>query len=145
MKIDKLTLDSNVLISLLTIQEENCLDSKKFMEHALKNGVVFLIPIIVLLEVFHSLRKNGFFDDFDNYNKFKDFFNLNCFRHYDLNFSFFNLFKEFDFFIDLKTSDAIIATSAFLTESLVISWDRQLLKHCYHGATPKEFLETFGE
>lgn len=143
MTIKKLTVDSSVLVSLLTKNEEYFDYSKKFIDYVFENKIVIVNPAIILFELFHNLRKAGYFKDLYSYVKFKQIFNSDCFQYFNLDVQFFNLFKGINYFDNLKTSDAIIATSAFLAESLLISWDKTLLKNCYHGCTPKRFLETF--
>lgn len=143
MKIEYVTLDSSFVISLFLQDELNYKYSKKFMDHAYEKKIIFLMPMIVLFEVFHNLRRVGFFENGDGHEKFKFFLNLESFKFFDLNMSFFNMFKEFPFFNKLKTSDAIIAASAFINKSILISWDKRLLENSWQGYTPKEFLKKF--
>lgn len=143
MTIEKLTIDSSVFISLLVQNQRNSKESKLFFDFALNEKIKFLVPIIVLFETFHSLKKLNYFDDVYSYKKYKQLFSFDCFKYFELNFHFFNLFKQLNFFDRLKTSDAIVATSAFLSKSSLITWDSKLLNHSHSAFTPKDFLEQF--
>ena len=148
MKINKFTIDSSVLISLIAESDLHYRESNRFMHNISSFGrntnVVFMMPMIVLFEVFHTLRRKGFLDNPEGYMRFREVFNFSCFKYFDLNFHFFNLFKEIEFFNDLKTSDAIIATSALFTDSVLISWDRKLVSTVDYAYTPEDFLKKFG-
>ena len=142
MKIDSITLDSSFLISLF-MKEADSKMSKKLMNYALKEKIIFLIPIIVLLEVFHTLARLEIFKNSYEHDKFQNFLNSDSFKYFDLNMRFFNLFRELPFFNKLKTSDAIIAASAFLNKTLLITWDKKIVSNVASAFTPKEFLEKF--
>lgn len=143
MTTEKLTIDSSVFISLLVQNQRNSKESKLFFDFALNKKIKFLVPIIVLFETFHSLKKLNYFDDIYSYKKYKQLFNFDCFKYFELNFHFFNLFKQLNFFDRLKTSDAIVATSAFLSKSSLITWDQKLLNHSHSAFTPGQFLDQF--
>lgn len=143
MTTEKLTVDSSVLIALLKPKEFHHGESVKFMNFAISKNALILLPTVVLFEVFHNLRKQSYFDKPENYEKFKDFFNLDCFIFFDLNLKFFNFFKEFNFFSNLKTADAIIAGYAHLNNAFLISWDKRILKETSMAFTPKDFLDQF--
>lgn len=141
--IEYVTLDSSFLISFFSEDEFSFQVSKKFMDYASHNKMIFLIPMIVLIEVFHTLKRTGKFEDDNELSKFESFFNSDSFKYFDLDMSFFNMFKEFPFFNKLKASDAIIAASALINKSILISWDKRLLENSWQGYTPKEFLKKF--
>ncbi len=143
MKIEHVTLDSSLLIAFFVETEENYLYSKKFMDYAYANDIIFLLPTIVLFEVFHTLKRSGFFKEDHQHEQFQAFLNQKCFKYFNLDIKFFNMFKELPFFDKLKTSDATIAASAFINKSILISWDKKLLKHSWDGYTPEEFLKNF--
>lgn len=143
MTIEHMTLDSSFLVSLFINQEFGFRSSRKLMNYVVEKKLMLLVPMIVLFEAFHTLRRIGIFEKDGEYDKFKIFLNANYFKFFDLNMSFFNMFKEFPFFNKLKTSDAIIATSAFINKSILISWDKRLLENSWQGYTPKEFLKKF--
>lgn len=143
MKISHVTLDSSFLVSFFLANENHHLKSKGFMEYALKKGIIFLLPIVVLFEVFHTLQRIGFLKDDYESEQFKTFFNLPSFQYFDLDMHFFNLFKELPLFNSLKTNDAIIAASSFLNQSLLITWDNQLLKNAGNAFDPEEFMQKF--
>lgn len=143
MMIEYVTLDSSFLISFLSEDESRFRVSKKFMDYANHKKMIFLIPMIVLIEVFHTLKRTGKFEDDNELSKFESFFNSDSFKYFDLNMSFFNMFKEFPFFNKLKTSDAIIAASALINKSILVSWDKHLLQNAWLGYPPDEFLQRF--
>lgn len=144
MMIEHVTLDSSFLISLLSKDEFGSESSAKFMDYADEKNIIFLVPMIVLLEAFHTLKRTGYFEREDGNEKFQAFLNLDSFKYFDIDMNFFNMFKEFPFFNKLKTSDAIIAASAFINKSILISWDKRLLENSWQGYTPAEFLKKFG-
>ena len=143
MKIEYVTLDSSFLVSFFSQDELNYEASKKFMDYVSQKQIIFLVPMIVLFEVFHTLRRTGVFESDHEYSKFQAFLNSGFLKYFDLNMGFFNMFREFPFFNELKTSDAIIAASAFINKSILISWDKHLLKNSWNGYSPDEFLKKF--
>lgn len=145
MKTNKFTIDSSVLISMLIEIQTNSADSKKFMEFVTAKNGICIVPMIIFFESFHVLKKLGFFDVKNAHETFVQFCNYRYFKFFDLNLKFFNYFKQIDCFNNLKTSDAIIASAAFLTESILITWDKQLVKNISNSYTPKEFLEEFAK
>lgn len=143
MKIDLVAVDSSVLVSLFASKESHYLHSKKLINWIIKNNVKIIMPMLVLYEVFHTLRRIGWFDEKNSYAKFSKIMNSENFAYIAVDTEFFNGFKQIDFFNKLKTSDAIIAASAFFNETVLISWDKKMIKNCYHGCTPIEFLKSF--
>lgn len=143
MMIKDVTLDSSVLIPLIKTTEIHYEKSKYFFDKITGSGGRFLIPIIVLFEVFHNLKRLQLIDGELNHRKFKDFFNLDCFQYFNLDLNFFSMFKEFDFFNKLKTSDAIITASALLTKTPLISWDKKIIESYDDAYTPDQFLRKF--
>ncbi len=143
MKINQFTVDSSVLISMLVKGEANYADSKTFINFIIGNNGVFVIPTIVLFELFHTLKRQKFFDLPGAHEAFLEFCNYSYFKYFDLNMYFFNLFKQVDCFDKLKTSDAIIAGAAFLSGSTLISWDKKIIENCPNAYTPKAFLKKF--
>lgn len=145
MKTDLFTIDSSVLISMLIELQSNHSDSKNFIDYVMRKKGVLIVPMIIFFETFHTLKRLGFFDVKNAHETFIQFCNYSNFKFFDLNMKFFNYFKQIDCFNNLKTSDAIIASSAFLTESILISWDRQLIKNTVNAYTPSEFLDEFAK
>ncbi|OGJ43205.1 hypothetical protein A3I58_00325 [Candidatus Peregrinibacteria bacterium RIFCSPLOWO2_02_FULL_39_10] len=141
--IEHVTLDSSFLVSFFSVSESHFEASKKLMNFADQKKIILLVPMIVLLEAFHTLRRTGIFENHHEYNKFQSFLNSESIKYFDLDMSFFNMFKEFPFFNELKTSDAIIAASAFINKSILISWDKKLLQNSWQGYTPDGFLKKF--
>lgn len=143
MMIDKFTVDSSVLISLIIENEPvHSSYSRKFWNYISENQIKIIMPMIILFEVFHNLKRLGFFEKEYAHETFIDFFNYPFFKHINLNLDFFNLFKQSDFFDNLKTSDAIIASFAFLTKAPLITWDKRLIANSYEAYTPEEFIRT---
>lgn len=143
MMIEHVTLDSSFLVSFFAKNEFGFEASKKLIDFADENKIIFLVPMIVLIEVFHTLRRTGIFDNDHEYEKFQGFLNSSGIKYFDLDIGFFNMFKEFPFFNKLKASDAIIAASAFINKSILISWDKRLLENSWQGYTPDQFLRKF--
>lgn len=143
MKIRDVTVDSSVLIPLIKTTEVHYEKSKEFFDKVIDGGGRFLVPVLVLFEVFHNLKKLKLLEGDLNYGKFKGFFNLECFQYFNLDLNFFNMFKEYDFFNRLKTSDAIISTAALLTKTPLISWDKKIIESYAEAYTPEEFLKKF--
>lgn len=97
-----------------------------------------VMPIIVLFEVINVLHKR--IKDFDERKMFQL---LSSYETIDLTFdtaqSFLDFFKE----VELKTSDAVVAAVAKLTDSTLITWDERLKKateNLISVQTPEEFL-----
>ena len=145
MKTELFTIDSSVIISMLIELQANHSDSKNFIEYVMKIKGVLIVPMIIFFETFHTLKRLGFFDVKNAHETFIQFCNYSNFKFLDLNMKFFNHFKQADCFSNLKTSDAIIASAAFLTESTLISWDRQLIKNTINAYTPTGFLNKLPE
>lgn len=142
--IKKILFDSSVLIPLIYETEPvHYSHSKKLFDFVTQDKAEIVLPMTVLFEVFHVIKKLGFFDRDYAHEIFLDFFNYPYFQYLNLNTSFFNFFKQTDVFDNLKTSDAIIAASAFLTESILITWDKQLIENSHEAYTPEEFLKDF--
>lgn len=142
--IKKFTIDSNVFISAFVKEEKFYHFSLKFLEFIFEKNVIFSIPSIILFEVFQSLRKKGIFENKSNLRKFQIIFNSSFCRYIRVDHELFKFFKSFNFFESLRTSDAIIATSALATNSVLITWDKELLEKAHNAYTPEEFLQKFG-
>lgn len=144
MMIDKFIVDSSVFIPLISANEAmHHFYSKKLWDYVYNRRLKIVMPTIVLHEVFHALKKSGFFNENNAHEIFIDFFNYPNFQHLNLNLEFFNLFKQTDFFDNLKTSDAIIACCALLTKAPLITWDKRLIANSYEAYTPEEFVKKF--
>lgn len=144
MMIRTITVDSSVLIPLMLEDEEiHYAFSKKLFNFIFENKVIIVLPMLVLFEVFHTLKRLGFFEKEHGHEIFIDFLNYPYFHYIDLNMYFFNFFKQLDVFDNLKTSDATISSSAFLTKSILITWDKRLIENSYEAYTPEEFLKNF--
>lgn len=140
----KFVIDANVFVSALTRNEVYHFSSKAFLDFIYNNGINIAVPMLVVFETFHSLRKNGSIKTNKDYLRFKRIFNNSNCKYVENDIKLFKFFKEFRFFEKLKTSDAIIATIAFVTKSLLITWDKQLLEKSHNAYTPEDFLKKFG-
>lgn len=145
MKTELFTIDSSVLISMLIDLQANHSDSKNFLNYVINKKGLLVMPMIIFFETFHTLKRLGFFDVKNAHEVFIEFCNYDYFKFFDLDMKFFNYFKQVDCFNNLKTSDAIIASAAFLTESTLISWDKQLIKNTINAYTPTGFMDKFGK
>lgn len=139
----KFTIDSNVFISAFVKEEKFFCFSERFLEFVFEKDVTFSIPLIILFEVFQSLRRKGIFRNNINLRKFQIIFNSPFCKYVRVDHELFKFFKSFNFFESLRTSDAIIATSALATNSVLITWDKELLKKAHNAYTPEEFLKKF--
>lgn len=140
----KYIFDSNVFISSLIPEETHHSYSKDALKKILKSGFKLIVPTIVLFEVFHSLcGKFGMNQSSENYLKFKKIFDSDRCEFIDLNMAFFGLYKSLRVFDRLKTSDSIVASSALLTDSTLITWDQNILRDFPNALSPEKLLEQF--
>jgi|GEM_PF-6749865 len=145
MTINKFTLDASVLIPLISKNDVYSHPSGKFFKKVFGKNTKFIIPMVSLFETFHVLKRNGFLDGDNEMREFEDFFNFECFEFIDLDFRFFDLFKMINFFRNLKTSDAIIATTAISLSSPLITWDKKIVSNTLNAYTPTDFLNRFSD
>lgn len=145
MMINEFTLDASVLIPLISENDIHSAPSKVFFDKVFGKDTLFIIHMLSLFETFHFLKRTGFLDDNVGVLRFRGFFNLNCFKYIDLNFHFFNLFKETNFFRNLKTSDAIVASTSIFMSTPLITWDKKMALNSLNAYTPTEFLDRFSD
>lgn len=120
----KLLIDSSVFIAFFNDADVFHKESVVFFEKLLKNkNAINVLPILVFLEMANVLRKK-----IGAFNKEKLLEAFNNYEKVDLNFEsaadFILLFKK----INLRTSDAIIASCAKMEDSILITWDKKLIK-----------------
>lgn len=120
----KLLIDSSVFIAFFNDADVFHKESVVFFEKLLgdKNAIVVL-PILVFLEVANVLQKKiGAFNEeklLEAFNKYEKIdLRFESSREYLLLFNHFNL----------KTSDAIIAACAKLSQATLITWDEKFKK-----------------
>lgn len=135
-------LDSSVYISYLNPKDALHDHTKKFINFITSPDINFLVPIIVFLEVGNVLQKTS--PKFKNEDLIR-FFEDHTIVNLDLELAkqLLVFFKDFR----LKTSDAIIAACAKLTESTLVTWDEKLLKEAKKLAnvqTPTALLNKTG-
>ncbi|GEM_PF-1492161 len=143
----KLLIDSNVYVSALTEEDSLRKPSFSFLEKTLYSSSPFhiIFPRLVLLETANVLfRKTGDFEQATIFHEMIKNSTKNEIIEFDYHIQFVaeSLFSK----LCLKTSDLIIAASAFVTNSQLISWDKQLLKECspfIEAYTPDEFLKKY--
>lgn len=135
----KLLIDSSVFIAFFNDADFFHKESVAFFEKLLENkNVSIVLPILVFLEVANTLKKKiGAFNE----EKLLEAFNK--YEKVDLNFdsavNFLLLFKK----VNLKTSDAIIAACAKLTNATLVTWDEKLVKEAkilVNAQTPTKLL-----
>jgi len=131
-------LDSSFLASILAGNELKSRESTKFLLKLISSGYEIFIPMIVLFETFHFLRRRGDVAGVKDYIHFQQIFFHSRFKYVSNSLKFFKFFKRFTFLSDLKTSDAIIVSAALLKNSMLITWDKKILSTASNAYTPEE-------
>ena len=134
---DKIVIDSTVFVSALGKPDDFSANSKQFLATLLKHdSIQLIIPTVVIAETLNTLQKQD--KPIKNLLTYFSGFELVALDSEFINYFAKNLKKS-----PLKTSDAIIAVTAKLNNSLLISWDKQLISPknvLCKTLTPKEFL-----
>lgn len=138
--IKKFTLDSSFLISALVGNEPKSQRSAEFLSEIMDMNCEIFIPMIVLFETFHFLRKRGNISGVKDYAHFEQIFFNSPFKYVSNSLQFFSFFKRFTFLSTLKTSDAIIVSTALLKNSVLITWDKQILHMAKNAYSPEEIF-----
>jgi len=135
----KLLIDSSVYIAFFKNDDAFHKESVAFIEKLSEDrNVSIVLPILVFLEVANVLyKKLGSFDEKKLLNSFSKY------EKVDLNFEstadFMLLFKK----IDLKTSDAVVASLAKMENAILVTWDEKLIKEAKklaNAQTPASLL-----
>lgn len=135
----KVLIDSSVYIAFFKDTDVFHKESVTFIEKLSEDkDVLIVLPILVFLEITNVLYKSrGSVGEEKLLNSF------NKYEKIDLNFKsaadFLLLFKK----INLKTSDAIIASIAKMENATLVTWDEKLVKEAkkiVNAQTPKTFL-----
>ena len=133
-----LTVDSSVFVSALNKKDVLHEESREFFEFLKTKDFQIVIPTIVIVEVGNILMKSK---KLRNINSFLDKFYE--FEVIDLDFEFLTkIFPKFRHF-NLKTGDAIIASTASFYNTTLITWDRQLIyqaKKEMDVSTPRQYV-----
>lgn len=120
----KLLIDSSVYIAFFKNNDVFHKKSVAFIEKLSEDkNVSIVLPILVFFEITNILYKNRIhFDEKKLRNSF------NKYEKIDLNFKFaadfMLLFKK----VNLRTSDAIIASCAKMEDATLVTWDEKLIK-----------------
>ena len=136
----RILVDSSVFISFFNDTDIFHKETTSIVGKFAKDKKIELIlPIIVFLEVAYTLQKQlKYFDE----NKTIKIFSAS--KTVELNYSLAKEILPIMKGFNLKTSDAVIAAIAKLTEAIVITWDQKLQKEAgkiVKVFTPKEFLK----
>lgn len=131
-------LDSSIYISYLNPKDVFYAETSMFIKKITSPDVNFVVPIIVFLEVGNVLQKK--FPRFKNEDLIR-FFEDHTIVNLDLELArhLLVVFKDFR----LKTSDAIIAACAKLTDAKLVTWDEKFQKEAkrlVNAQTPREFI-----
>ncbi len=134
----KITIDSSVFLSALIDGDRFHDESRVFFDNIKDQNSVIVEPITVLLEVVNILIKNGVRDAGLVLERLLEFQIL------DLDAS---MFSDSQFVFQkcrLKTADALVVWCASVSESILVSWDRQLLREAKKLAiaeNPSEYIK----
>src|SRR3989338_488608 len=116
-----LTIDSSVFLSSLLDRDAYHAHSLSFFSHIRTQGAITTLPMIVILEVANILTKYGK-DPAPAINSLMRFATL---AHDQASIEeSITVFKR----LQLKTSDALVVWCAYVSESTLISWDKQLVR-----------------
>ena len=138
----KVLIDSSVFISYLNRADNSHKKTVPFVKKLSEDKKQELIlPTLVILEVAHIMQKQ--FPNFQETKINKVFRSSTIIEiTYLLTQNILSIMKS----LNLKTSDAIIASIAKLTNSVLITWDKKLQKEAkklVETLTPKEFMRKF--
>lgn len=132
-----IVVDSSVFISSLGINDEYSTKSRKFFEKC--KGYEIYVSALVVAEVLTVLSKQGMKNAA---NLLRYFSSLNL---VPLDYDFLKYFADhLPSPTTLKTSDLIVAVSAMINQSTLITWDKKLLslnKKFLSVITPTECLK----
>jgi predicted nucleic acid-binding protein len=131
-------LDSSFLASVLAGDELKSRESAEFLSKIINAGFEIFIPMIVLFETFHFIRRKSKLSRVIDYSHFQNIFFRSPFKYVPHSLKFFKFFKRFTFLSELKTSDAIIVSTALLKNSMLITWDKKILAAANNAYTPEE-------
>lgn len=145
---NNITIDSSVLISSLIKDEKFSEISKQFISFLRNKNYTIHLPITVLLEVLKAYYRkvkdrkavNTVYQRFIDWSVTKKLVIINIEGHFLIRFT------ETQHLYELKTADAIIATTAHFLKYPLITWDEKMLRECRKKIvcmTPKNFLQKF--
>jgi len=133
----KLTIDSSVFLSALFEGDRFYEESRRFFDRIKEQGDIIVEPITVPLEVANILIKNSARNTGLVLERLLQFqiLELNAPMLSDAQF----VFQK----CRLKTADAIVVWCASVSESILISWDRKLLREAQkltQAMKPSEYM-----
>lgn len=134
----KVTIDSSVFLSSLLEGDRFHDESRLFFEQLKRQEVIIVEPITVLLEVGNILQKQGMRDIGKILDRMAQFqiLELTLPMLADAHF----VFQK----CRLKTADAIVVWCASVSESILVSWDNQLVREAKKLAIaekPTEYIK----
>lgn len=136
---EALLIDSSVFMSSLLDHEENSTFSRSFMAEIVEKNIRIVIPMLVVFEIVHILKKNSVSVD-DNFLQL--FFLGNSIKILDLDEQFLRNFVSNLNNTVFKTADAIIVSAADTQNIPLVTWDKQILKHYKASISPQDWLES---
>lgn len=98
------------------------------------------VPMTVLFEVLHTLRRKSKMEKGREYAILKYFLSRLKAEYININFNFLDFFCDLKFLNQLKTADAIVASSSVTTNSILVTWDKKLLELSF-AFKPSAFLD----
>lgn len=108
------------------------------MRHVSHHNIHLLIPIIVIFELVHILKKNNL--QMSN-SLLEMFFSPSPSQILYLDKAFLREFVADNDIKAFKTNDAILVSAALTHDIPLVTWDQQILKHCELALSPKQWLE----
>lgn len=138
----KLVVDSSVFIAFFNDLDYYHSDATKFVNAVLKyEKLLIILPAIVFLEVAHVLYKQ-----LESFDESTIFYLFEKYEKVDIDYYLASKILPFLKSVNLKTSDAIIASIAKLTGSVLVTWDKKLQEEAQklvETLTPEEFMGKF--
>lgn len=139
-----LIIDSSVFLSSLDAKETHCFISRKFIQSVHKKRIEVILPIIVPLEIGHVFQRQKVpYPRIDAL--YRGFFENSQIQVVPLEGGLGSrLLRDFSV-RNLKTSDWIIAGTAFLFGCDLITWDQKLLRSTrdlISAQTPEDWLKS---
>lgn len=144
MSLPSLTVDSSVYLSALNEKDPYFSVTQNFFTLSYEREWQIVLPIQVIFEVTNILHRKKFSSKTRQKSFFTRFFEDPYITVIEQDSLFADFFLKYHIKYQLKTSDAIIAITAKVAESQLITWDQQLIsqtrKHLHPGKTPEQFL-----
>lgn len=140
------TIDSSVYLSAIEQNDDFFAESTNFFRTILQEDYQITSPILILCEIIHTLKRNTKNAQILNQRLrlIKKSFTRSESTVIAMEKNFLKDFEKLSpFFAKLKTSDAIVALTALIYNTTLISWDKKLnevAKKYIPAYSPSEFL-----